>query len=472
MLAVATGALAAVITVGSIFTGRNKPGGQIDNNAIKIETEAQDDYGFEGPQDYAVELEDAEKGIIDGYDQFGMWLSENKPSQHAFASAAEVAEICNNDEVEMVKYAARNQVESFADYLANLPEQLQPEGFKGLSLIDTEKRLESLSDDEYETVLNQFYQIMDKVHIRRRTVNGSVENAYMREKDPNGAVTHDNMELVGCTTNESNLVVSDFYWTDDGTENGNEIGNETIKIIYNEDGSFGGCLQVITINGEKTYIYQGLEIISEDGDHHSDGEIHHDGGGSSGGGGSSNNGGSNNNGGGNNNPGGGGDNPGGGGDNPGTPGWGKSGDPHSGEHRAPSGAVDPAAEVSQAQNEATNAGNQGYVNDGGATPGSGSESSGTNNAGFADSGIVAEGANTAEPRLSGGENQAAPADGGAATMAGENAYTPPPEQTAAAQQVDAGGNDAQAAAEQAGNEAGGDNNNNAAEEAAVAEGAF
>lgn len=194
-------------------------------------------------------------GIYDGYNEPGMFTSENKTSSVAFADAGEVAEICNNDECEMIecemiKYTAHNQVESFADYMANLPEQLQPEGFKGLSLKETEAKLESLSDEEFTLVENQFRNIIDSAFTRRVIKNGTFHNAFMRHKG--GDFIHENMELVHCTTNESNLEVTEFYWVD---QNGNEIGTMDVKIIpvRDKDGniiSFKGCEQVINPYGE------------------------------------------------------------------------------------------------------------------------------------------------------------------------------------------------------------------------------
>ncbi|MBP5647827.1 hypothetical protein J6X04_00865 [Candidatus Saccharibacteria bacterium] len=200
-------------------------------------------------------------GIKDGYGEKGMWLSEKKTSQNAFTSAEEVAEVCDNDECEMMKYAADNQVESFADYLANLPEEEQPEGFKGLSILETEKKLESLSDEEYEAIQKQYNGTMDRAFTRRVTVNGEKNNAYMRHKG--GDVVHENMELVKCTTNESNLEVTEFYWLD---ENGNEIGSMMVKMtpVYDENGNivgFKGCMQVIS--DKDSPVYDGLDEIPD-----------------------------------------------------------------------------------------------------------------------------------------------------------------------------------------------------------------
>ena len=200
-------------------------------------------------------------GIRDGYNEYGMWLSEHKSFYANFACASEVSEVCDNDEVEMVKYTAGNQVESFADYLANLPEELQPEKFRGLSIIETERYLESLSDEEFDGIRQRFEGIMDKAMTRRADKNGRFNNAYMRLADPNGSITHDNMELVRCTTYEDHKEYIEFYWLDD---DGNEIGSMSVRVsrVYDADGNIvghEGCMQVITPSG--TSIYEGLPEI-------------------------------------------------------------------------------------------------------------------------------------------------------------------------------------------------------------------
>ena len=206
------------------------------------------------------ETAEQERGIYDGYGEKGMYLSEHKTSSVAFANATEVAEVCNFDEVDMIKYTAHNQVESFADYLANLPEELQPEGFKGLSILETEAALEALSDEDFEALEGQFGSIMDNAFTRRVTLNGTYDNAYMRVKNPGEAITHENMELVRCSTEEHNLEVTQFYWVD---ASGREIGHMTVKITPTTDekgrDTFRGCEQVVT-QGESD-IYEGMPEI-------------------------------------------------------------------------------------------------------------------------------------------------------------------------------------------------------------------
>ena len=129
---------AAAIGIGSWMTGLF--GGDKDTtDPSKTGSRPAVETTTDGAPSAAVALETAERerGIYDGYGEKGMYLSEHKTSPVAFANATEVAEVCDDDEVEMIKYTAHNQVESFADYLANLPEELQPDGFKGLSILET-----------------------------------------------------------------------------------------------------------------------------------------------------------------------------------------------------------------------------------------------------------------------------------------------------------------------------------------------
>lgn len=213
------------------------------------------------------------RGIYDGYDEIGMWGTDGKSGPYAFANGSEVAKLFNNDECDMVKYTAGNQVESFADYLANLPEQLQPDGFKGLGIVATEQKLESLSVDEYEQVQQQFNDIIDQAFTRVIKAEGEYDNAYIRMKDANGGKVHGNMEIVKSTTRESKEF-KQLYWVD---ADGNEIGNMTVKLtpIYDEEGNFvglDGCIQVINKKGEKSSIYVHMPDVQDDDGDNPDGD--------------------------------------------------------------------------------------------------------------------------------------------------------------------------------------------------------
>ncbi len=209
--------------------------------------------------------EDKEKiGIYDGYGERGMWLSETKTGPYNFADVREVAEVCDDDECEMIKYTAKNQVEAYADYLANLPEELQPEGFKGLSIVETERKLESLSDEEFGEIQKYFNDTIDGAFTRTVKLNGQYDNAYMSKKDPNGEAVHGNMQVVHCVTTESDLEAVQFYWLD---KDGNEIGSMTVKMIPVRDAEgnilgYRGCNQVVNERGQKQ-VYDDLPEIED-----------------------------------------------------------------------------------------------------------------------------------------------------------------------------------------------------------------
>lgn len=259
IIAAAAVAMAGIMTAGAwlginAFNKNNKSNNNPDRPSVTDVVDASSAIG----ESHEV------KGIYDGYGEKGMWLSENKGGSYDFASAKEVAEVCDNDECEMIKYTARNQVESCADYLANLPEELQPEGFKGLTILETEKKLEGLSDEEYEAIEKQFGSNIDKAFTREVTLNGDYHNSYMRLIDPSKPATHDNMELVECTTHENGTKAVEMYWTDDGTANGNIIGTMTVKIVRDDNGDItGGCLQVVNPVGSHSNLYNGMPDVTE-----------------------------------------------------------------------------------------------------------------------------------------------------------------------------------------------------------------
>ena len=257
-VAIAATAVAAIALVtGAIatwFGGNNNQAATPDRPGVTDVTEAGSTAG---------ESKEAE-GIYDGYGEKGMWLSQNKGGQYDFSSAKEVAEVCDDDECEMIKYTSHNQVESYADYLANLPEELQPEGFKGLTILETEKKLEGLSKEEFESIKQQYEKVIDSAFTRDVTLNGYYHNSYMRLIDPSKPATHDNMELVECVTYENGTGAVELFWTDDGTANGKIIGTMTIKVTRDDNGNItGGCLQVVNPIDSNTHVYNGMEKITE-----------------------------------------------------------------------------------------------------------------------------------------------------------------------------------------------------------------
>lgn len=201
------------------------------------------------------------QGLIDGYNKEGMWTSTNKPSEIAFASAREVSALFNNDEVDMMQYAAANQTETFSDYLACMPDAIKPKAFRGLTLQQMNEKLESMSEREYKEIQTWFNNAMDMAFTRRAVLNGRYNNAYMALKNPNGEIDHANMQLVSCTSDEYGTEVTEFFWTD---ESGKEVGSMLVKLIPVRDAegnitAYDGCMQAVTPAG--SHIYDGLPSI-------------------------------------------------------------------------------------------------------------------------------------------------------------------------------------------------------------------
>ncbi|MBR2709002.1 hypothetical protein IKE98_01575 [Candidatus Saccharibacteria bacterium] len=196
----------------------------------------------ESPFDY-----ESVSGIIDGYGEKGMFLSPNKGGQYDFAAAQEVAKVCKNDRNEMLKYVSRLQVGNLASYIAGMPEELQPEGFKGLSILEAEEKIESLSPDKYDALFKDYGLKIKDALTREVVLDGEYENVYMRIIDPSKPVTHENIELVTCVTEEHGTKAIEYYWLDD---EGNEIGSIITKMEYDENGNIiGGCTQLLKKKG-------------------------------------------------------------------------------------------------------------------------------------------------------------------------------------------------------------------------------
>jgi hypothetical protein len=197
----------------------------------------------------ATENEEKEKGIKDGYGERGMWLSQNKEHDYDYGDAKEVGEVCDHDEVEMLKYTADNQVESLADYMAEFPEELCPEGFYGLNPREIEKKLESLTPDEYEKVKAQAMHALDEAYTRATVTQRDYHHYGMLLGDENGAVVHENMQLVDRGIGPGVEVV-EFYWID---KDGKEIGSMLVNIrrtSANEKGEvdeYEGGLEVLRV---------------------------------------------------------------------------------------------------------------------------------------------------------------------------------------------------------------------------------
>ncbi len=271
------------------------PGG--DTETAEEETPAPDGDGeivFDGDTETA----EKEKGIKDGYGERGMWLSQNKDHDYDYGDAKEVGEICNHDEVEMLKYTAENQVESLADYMAEFPEDLCPEGFYGLKPREIEKKLESLSPEEFDKVKEEAMYALNEAFTRPTVTKHNYHHYGMLLNDESGAVEHENMQLVDKGIGPGVEVV-EFYWID---ENGEETGSMLINIRRTSADEKGA------VNEHEG----GLEVLRR------------------------------------------------GKTNPTPDPWGKDGDSHAGDDVDPSGPVDPDSEVTQEESEGVNDGNENY----------------------------------------------------------------------------------------------------------------
>ena len=197
------------------------------------------------------QYEDAETeiGIKDGYGEEGLYLSENKAGPYNFSCGEEVEKVCDGDHHKELEYVAENQVESLADYIANMPDEVKPEGFEGLTILEAEKKLESLSDEDYEKVMKQFKESVEKSTVKETTIDGECDNAYIYKEDGTEAV-HENMELVSSVTTEKNTPIIEYSWVD---EDGNVLDTLQVKKV---------CRQAVNKKGLKTKIYSGMKVIT------------------------------------------------------------------------------------------------------------------------------------------------------------------------------------------------------------------
>jgi hypothetical protein len=186
-------------------------------------------------------------GIKDGYNEYGMFANKGKSCyEFNFADASRVAEVCDNDPKEMVKYTIENQVETLADYIPHLPDELKPDSYKGLTILEVEEKLEGLNDEDFDVMLKYCKECFDKAKVRYTYVEGKRQNALMMPDDnaTYDNLTHEDIKLVRNLTHEDiklvresfyeNNTITEFYWEDD---DGNEIGSIPVKAtpIYEED---------------------------------------------------------------------------------------------------------------------------------------------------------------------------------------------------------------------------------------------
>ena len=218
-------------------------------------------------------------GIYDGYYETGEYMSANKGTPYDFANAAEVASVVGDDECDVMKEVAHNQSESLADQLACIPDTVKAmygvssEFMGGKSILETENMIEHLSDEEYDKLIHQVDEIWDAAFTESVTLNGEYQNAFMRTSATGDErVTHENTELVSCTTQENGTAATKFYWTVDGNANSARMGDVTAKIARGADGHIaqgegvGSCTQIVTEVGTFSFLYKGMSEIPNNPD--------------------------------------------------------------------------------------------------------------------------------------------------------------------------------------------------------------
>ena len=224
---------------------------------------------FSSYDEYVGNKHEKESGIQDGYYEIGMFMSPDKGTPYDFANAAEVAGEVGDDECDVMKEVAHCQVESLADQLAKIPNEVKTKygissEFMNLSIKDTESKLESLSDEDYNKLMQQVDQIWDDAFTEKVSLNGEYDNAYMRTSaSGDERVTHNNTELVACTTQENGTAATKFFWTEDGNANSNRIGDIIAKISHDDAGHIAkSCTQIVTEVGAFSVLYDNMDRIT------------------------------------------------------------------------------------------------------------------------------------------------------------------------------------------------------------------
>lgn len=161
-------------------------------------------------------------GIYDGYGEKGMYLDEEKTHPNNFGHAGHAMEVCGGDIVETVKYTAENEVEAMACYLASMPNEVKPQDWKNLTIKETEEKLESMSVNDFETIQTEFNNILDEAVCSPVILKGQFNNTFIKPKNPDGPINHENMRAVRVITNEDGTLATKFAWeveTEDGRKN-------------------------------------------------------------------------------------------------------------------------------------------------------------------------------------------------------------------------------------------------------------
>ena len=255
-----------VSIIGGAAIAKAKGGGNISGGP---NTTMPDHKAFENTitmntEDEAPAAETAEEvsGIVDGYDKDGMWLSEGKTGQYAFADFKRVVELHSGDVKGAIKDVSREQVESMSDAISGMS-AVRPAGYENLSMAQVNEKIESLPSGEYDNLKKEYDSIIDRAEVSEVTLNGKYDNAYMGVKngdkvvgskyarENNLAVNHQSMQLVKCTTNEKGSKAYQLTWKD---ANGKVIDSLLVK---------EACTQVVEKQGSNPTRFAGIPEVSE-----------------------------------------------------------------------------------------------------------------------------------------------------------------------------------------------------------------
>ncbi len=276
-------AITALLTAGAIFGVNTFTGSQAEPTPEPSEPKQEsvaENVTVDESEDY--EIQEAVHGIVEGYYDQGMYMSEGKSGPWAFTNASEIAKICDNDPQKMLQYSATKQSENLAAYLSSMPESLKPAKIKGMSSKEIEQTIETIGEtdpDAYDAIRDEYNRRVNGAAMGFATLNGEVKNFYEALEDENGKkfsatgirdhnldhlVDHQHMKLVAKNTVEDKLEVLAVSWKDD---NGFIVGTSYFKVtpVRNDNGDiigWEGCLQ--PLDKTNSPMFDGVDEVTDD----------------------------------------------------------------------------------------------------------------------------------------------------------------------------------------------------------------
>lgn len=201
--------------------------------------------------------------LTDGYDEKGEWLEgydENlnytgdaKGGPNNFVDVELVREAIGEDASfgDMLTYNAEHQSESFAAYMAAMPDSMKPEWLRGKTAAESEEAIENASDEDYAEAFRIFKLAYGDAGYEDMRLEGEdIASLYMYLEDGATEVNHDTMHL--------------------GVSHWDNAHRDVMKVTFS-DGSYvlisKGCLQpVVIIRGEEPKVIRGLREIGDNPD--------------------------------------------------------------------------------------------------------------------------------------------------------------------------------------------------------------